>query len=52
MKRIITILLALLTGGGLAAALTLLFMQRPGNAMTVALATYIPGYMLAHISEE
>lgn len=52
MKRIITMFLALLTGEGLAVALTLLFMQRPGDAMTAALATYIPGYILAHISEE
>lgn len=52
MRRIITILLALLTGGGLTAALILLFTQRPGDAMTAALVTYIPGYMLAHLSEE
>lgn len=52
MRRIITVLLALLTGAGLVTVLILLFVQKPDDALTAALVTYIPGYILAHISEE
>lgn len=51
MKRAVAIFLTLLVTAGFISAVVLLFMKKPGDALTVAIAAYIPAYILAYVTK-